>query len=279
MFRLIIKEKKEQSELDMLFLSFFVDPGPNLLVCGNTFFCLIYILEFYLLCAIPDVGYNLKNEDFETYKSMNRINTQRRIILSKTPRPGLLGTIAQFGINFEKVLTKGLVFESTELEVQAIYFLFLFSSKNTFFADIFSFFPAIFFPFPLVSGLACHFLLGGKKTLPSFCQPFSLESLVFWAIALHNFRGKYCVCKDYYKKLDYSWFQYSCTRPVLSVVPWYSWLLRSRCQNLSTPSHISTHPLDLVIYRTNTDNFVSHHDLLTHMNEIDRWVWEIYYLN
>jgi hypothetical protein len=110
---------------------------------------------------------------------MNRINTQRRIILSGTPRPGLLGTIAQFGINFEKVLTKGHVFESTELEVQAVYFLFLFSSKNTFFAHLFSFIPAIFFLFPLVSGLACHFLLGGKKTLPSSCQPFSLESLVF----------------------------------------------------------------------------------------------------
>jgi hypothetical protein len=69
MFRLLIKQKKEQSELNMLFLSFFVDPGPNLLVCGNTlFFFLIYILEFYLLCAIPYEGYNLKHEDFETYK-------------------------------------------------------------------------------------------------------------------------------------------------------------------------------------------------------------------
>ena len=66
---------------------------------------------------------------------MNKIRTRRRIMLSGTPlqnnmfefftmvefvHPGLLGTKAEFGRNFEKVLMKGQAVDSTQSDVCAM---------------------------------------------------------------------------------------------------------------------------------------------------------------
>ncbi|KAG4094325.1 hypothetical protein H8356DRAFT_998861 [Neocallimastix lanati (nom. inval.)] len=81
-----------------------------------------------MLC---DEGHRLKNQDSQTYKALNEINTKRRVILTGTPiqndlteyfslinfaNPGLLGTSQEFRRKYEIPILRGRDSESTDKE-------------------------------------------------------------------------------------------------------------------------------------------------------------------
>lgn len=81
---------------------------------------------------LADEGHRLKNEESLTFKALNNINCNRRVILSGTPiqndlseyfallnfsNPGLLGSRSDFRKNFETPILRGRDSEATEDEV------------------------------------------------------------------------------------------------------------------------------------------------------------------
>ncbi|XP_022173099.1 transcriptional regulator ATRX homolog isoform X2 [Myzus persicae] len=90
-----------------------VDPGPDLVIC--------------------DEGHTLKNHSSATSKSVNRIKTLRRIVLTGTPlqnnlkeyhcmvdfiRPNLLGSLKDFTNRFINPITNGQYADSTAMDVK-----------------------------------------------------------------------------------------------------------------------------------------------------------------
>jgi len=115
MYRNLCNEnnKKIKPKVRDIFQRALVNPGPDLVVC--------------------DEGHMLKNEATALSKAMNRIRTQRRIVLSGTPlqnrldeyhcmiqfvKPNLLGTKNEFTNRFANPIKNGQAADSTGPDVQ-----------------------------------------------------------------------------------------------------------------------------------------------------------------
>lgn len=107
--------KKIKTKVRETFQSALVNPGPDLVVC--------------------DEGHMLKNEATALSKTMNRIRTQRRIVLTGTPlqnrldeyhcmiqfvKPNLLGTKKEFTNRFANPIKNGQAADSTDSDVRVM---------------------------------------------------------------------------------------------------------------------------------------------------------------
>ncbi|XP_049822922.1 transcriptional regulator ATRX homolog isoform X2 [Aethina tumida] len=117
MFRMLSNpsNKRLSKKLRTAFQEGLVDPGPDLVVC--------------------DEGHLLKNEKTNLSISMNRIKTQRRIVLTGTPlqnnlreywcmvqfvKPNLLGTYKEYLNRFVNPITNGQYTDSTQHDIQVM---------------------------------------------------------------------------------------------------------------------------------------------------------------
>lgn len=107
-------KKISKKERDV-FTRSLVDPGPQLVVC--------------------DEGHLLKNEKTALSKSMNKISTRRRVVLTGTPlqnslleyhcmiqfvKPNLLGTVREFTNRFANPIKNGQAADSTDSDVRVM---------------------------------------------------------------------------------------------------------------------------------------------------------------
>lgn len=65
MFRMLVNYSGKSRKKKALYLELLIDPGPDIVVC--------------------DEGHVLKNEQTSISKSLNRVRTKRRIVLTGTP--------------------------------------------------------------------------------------------------------------------------------------------------------------------------------------------------
>lgn len=104
-----MKPKKLMRDVNKCLLS----PGADLVVC--------------------DEGHTLKNENSHMSKSVNQVETRRRVVLTGTPlqnnlneyycmvsfvKPNLLGTLTQFKNRFVNPINNGQHKDSTEADVR-----------------------------------------------------------------------------------------------------------------------------------------------------------------
>ena len=107
-------KKISKKERDV-FTRSLVEPGPQLVVC--------------------DEGHLLKNEKTALSKSMNKIGTRRRVVLTGTPlqnslleyhcmiqfvKPNLLGTVREFTNRFANPIKNGQAADSTDSDVRVM---------------------------------------------------------------------------------------------------------------------------------------------------------------